>query len=220
MKDLANKCRFLNLVLTNFNVKSNGYYKNDITTFELSKFGTATSLFDLCQIKYETTHVLNNTSCCIDLIFTFQVNLEMPFGVDPSIHPNCHHQLVFSKFNFKSSPIWIINLALSPFQNWSYQTNYLLIWLGKIRFSPYVNKQVPPFNETIRNDFDNFIPHETVAYDDNDPTWMTKQIRATRKQINKHFRGISRWTLQAPPSEKLKGLQMKVLLINHGNFKN
>ena len=51
---------------------------------------------------------------------------------------------------------------------------------------------MPPFNETIRNDFDNFIPHETVTDDDNDPTWMIKQIRATRKQINKHFRGISR----------------------------
>lgn len=104
MKDLANKCRFLNLVLTNFNVKSNGYYKNDITTFEFSKFGTATSLFDLCQIKNETTHVLNNTPCCIDLIFTFQVNLEMPFGVVPSIHPNCHHQLVFSNLTLNPPP--------------------------------------------------------------------------------------------------------------------
>lgn len=207
-------------MLTSFNVKSNGYYKNNITSFEFSKFGTATSLFDLCQIKNETTHVLNNISCCIDLIFTFQVNLQMPFGVDPSIHPNWHHQLVFSKFNFKSCPIWMINLALSPFKRWSYQTNYLLIWLGKSPFSPYVNKQVPPFNETIRNDFDNFISHETVTYDDNDPAWIKKQIRATHKHINKHFRGISRCTLQAPPSEKLKDLQIKLLLINHGNFKN
>ena len=207
-------------MLTSFNVKSNGYYKNNITSFEFSKFGTATSLFDLCQIKNETTHVLNNISCCIDLIFTFQVNLQMPFGVDPSIHPNWHHQLVFSKFNFKSCPIWMINLALSPFKRWSYQTNYLLIWLGKSPFSPYVNKQVPPFNETIRNDFDNFISHETVTYDDNDPAWIKKQITATHKHINKHFRGISRCTLQAPPSEKLKDLQIKLLLINHGNFKN
>ena len=204
-------------MLTNFNVKSNGSYKNDITSFEFSKFGAATSLFDLGQIKNETTHVLNNTSCCIDLIFTFQVNLQMPFVVDPSIHPNCHHQLVFSKFNFKSSAIWMINLALSPFKRWSYQTNYLLIWLGKSPFSQYVNKQVPPFNETMRSDFDNFIPHETVTYDDNDPTWMKKQIRATHKHINKHFRGISRWILQAPPSEKLKDLQIKLPLINHGN---
>ena len=47
--------------------------------------------FGFSQIINEPTHVLNNTSSCIDLIFTSQSNLVMYSGVDPSLHPNCHH---------------------------------------------------------------------------------------------------------------------------------
>ena len=37
------------------------------------------------------------------------------------------------------------------------------------------------FNETVLNIIRNFIPHETVTFDDRDPPWITSRIK---KQIN------------------------------------
>ena len=49
------------------------------------------------------THILINSSAsCIDLIFTSQPNLVMESGVHSSLHLNCHHQIVFAKFNLPS----------------------------------------------------------------------------------------------------------------------
>ena len=33
------------------------------------------------------------------LIITDQPNLETDSGVHPSLHPNCHHQITFSRYN-------------------------------------------------------------------------------------------------------------------------
>ena len=38
---------------------------------------------------------------CIDLIFASQPNLIIESGVHPSLHPNCRHQLINTKFNLR-----------------------------------------------------------------------------------------------------------------------
>ena len=57
------------------------------------------SNYGLHQLIQEPTHILNLSSSCIELIFTFQPNLVMESGVHSSLHPNCHHEVVFVKFN-------------------------------------------------------------------------------------------------------------------------
>ena len=50
----------------------------------------------------EPTHVLESSSSCIDLmIFTSQPNLITESGVHLSLHPNSHHQIIFTKFNLE-----------------------------------------------------------------------------------------------------------------------
>ena len=49
----------------------------------------------------ETTHILENSSSCIDLIFTLQPNLSVESGTQPSLHPNCHHQIIYAKSNLE-----------------------------------------------------------------------------------------------------------------------
>ena len=49
----------------------------------------------------EPTHLLQNSSSYIDLIFTSQPNIAVESGVHPSLHPNCHHQIIFAKFHLK-----------------------------------------------------------------------------------------------------------------------
>ena len=58
-----------------------------------------TSNYGLHQLIQEPTHILNSSSSCIDIIFTSQPSLMMESGVHSSLHPNCHHQEVFAKFN-------------------------------------------------------------------------------------------------------------------------
>ena len=67
-----------------------------MTTFEGCKIDMATSQFSLSQIIKEPTHILSNLAFCIDLIFN---NLVMHSDAHPSLHSNCHHQIVFTKLN-------------------------------------------------------------------------------------------------------------------------
>ena len=53
----------------------------------------------LQQLISEPTHLLRNSLSCIDLIFTDQPSLAVDNGVPPSLHPNCHHQIIYFKFS-------------------------------------------------------------------------------------------------------------------------
>ena len=57
-------------VLGDLDIKSNNWYINDKPTTECAKIEFVTSQFVLHQIINEPTHVLENSSSCIDLIFT------------------------------------------------------------------------------------------------------------------------------------------------------
>ena len=79
--------------------KSSNWYNKDITSNEGRKIEGVTSQNGLHQEFDEPTHILNNFLSCIDLIFNSQPNLLIESGVHPSLHPNCHHQIIFAKFN-------------------------------------------------------------------------------------------------------------------------
>ena len=81
--------------------RSSLWYNNDVTSYEGSKIDSVTSQFGLQQIIKEPTHFIEDSSCCIDLIFRTQPNLVMESGVHFSLHANCHHHINFAKFNLK-----------------------------------------------------------------------------------------------------------------------
>ena len=89
------------LVTGDFNVRSSSWWKNDLTTSEGNQVDAITSSYGLSQLICEPTHILPNSSSCIDLIFINQNNFTMDSGVHASLHPNCHHQIVYAKFNVK-----------------------------------------------------------------------------------------------------------------------
>ena len=139
-----------------------------------------TSQFGLYHIINEPTYVLENSSSCIDLIFTLQPNLVVDSGVHPSLHPNCYHQIVYAKYNVKihfPSPcereIWhygqgnteLIRRAVHEF-NWKRAFSNLNI-----------NERVSFFNKTILIIVSNFIPRETVICDNRDPPCINTRIK-------------------------------------------
>ena len=96
---MAEKNTFMMVVLRDFDAKSKFWYTNDSTNFEGSKIDFLTSSFGFHQIINKLTHILNNSSSCIDLIFTTQPNLVIESGAHSYLHANCHHQLAYVKFN-------------------------------------------------------------------------------------------------------------------------
>ena len=84
--------------------KSKRSTKGDRSTIEGSKIDFLTSQFGPSQIIKEATHILENSSSCINLIFTTRPNMVLEFGVHHSLHQNCHHQIIFAKFNLKVYP--------------------------------------------------------------------------------------------------------------------
>ena len=98
MEQIADKSAFLIVVLNDFNARMQRWYHN-VTTFEGCEIDNATSQFGLSQIIKEPTHVLSNSASCIGLLFTSQPNIVMYPGIHSSLHPNCHHQIIFAKFN-------------------------------------------------------------------------------------------------------------------------
>ena len=101
LKTLAPKFCFLTTIVGDFNAKFCNWYSHDKTSFEGSSIESITSQFALNQLINEPIHLLQNSSSCIDLIFTSQPNIVIASGVHPSFHPNCYHQIVFAKFNLK-----------------------------------------------------------------------------------------------------------------------
>ena len=74
---------------------------NDKSNYEGTKIDCFAIEYELKQVINEPTHLLENSSSCIDLIFTSQPNLVMDAGIHPSLHASFHHQIVYAKFNLK-----------------------------------------------------------------------------------------------------------------------
>ena len=98
---MSRKNLFILVAIVDFNAKSKFWYCNDNTTSQRKALEDVTSQLGLHQVIKEPTHILHNSSSCIDLIFASQPNLITESGVHPSLHPNCHHQLIYTKLNLQ-----------------------------------------------------------------------------------------------------------------------
>ena len=163
--DLLQSNPFLVVVIGDFNIKSSNWYCRDKSSLEGDTVDNITKQYGLHQIIREPTLILDNTSSCIDLIFTSQPDLITESGVDPSLHPNCHHRIVYVKFNlqiyfpspylredwhYKNANTELIKRAISEF-NWQ-----------KTVLNTSVDEKVVIFTKTVFDIISNFIPHETI----------------------------------------------------------
>ena len=101
MESITQKNPFLTVVIGDFNARSSKWWTDDKTTQEGLKIENLLSQFSLSQVINEPTHISQNFNSCIDLLFTNQQNLITDSGIHPSLHSNCHHQIIYGKFNLK-----------------------------------------------------------------------------------------------------------------------
>ena len=88
-----------------FNARSKSWWTDNITSPEGTDIDSLTT-HGLQQLILEPTHLLPNSLFGIDLIFTDQSSLAVNSSVLPSLHPNCHYQIIYCKFDlmFKDPP--------------------------------------------------------------------------------------------------------------------
>ena len=87
------------IILGDFNVRSSTRWKEDKTKTEGTHLEAHTSLHNFDQLVSEPTHILSNSSSCIDLIFTNQHNLVVNCGTHSALNTKCHHQITYCKPN-------------------------------------------------------------------------------------------------------------------------
>ena len=92
----------------------------------------------LQKLISEPTHLSLCSWFCIDLTFTGHLNVALAGGVHPYLHPNCHHQIIYCKFNdCKSSSIWMFSLGLKMLKT---EYNSQNTWLSRLQVFTFSHK--------------------------------------------------------------------------------
>ena len=207
---VSKKNPFLLVVLGDFNAKLSQWHDKDSSTSEGISVENITSQFILHQIINEPTHILENSSSCIELIFTSQPNLSVESGAQPSLHPNCHHQIIYAKFNLEV-------LYSPPYTRevWHYQDSNADLNrrsinefdLDRAFVNKQVNEKVLIFNKTVLS---NFIPHEVIVCDDKDPPWFNGKIKSLINEKLRTYNAYRKNIVNNQLRKKLSCLQQRL----------
>ena len=161
------------------------------TTPEGAKVDNLTSQYGLTQHLKEPTHISENYRSCIDLIFTSKPNLVVDFGIYPSLHENCHHQIVYSKFDLKifypppyERTVWHYQQADTELIKRSLES---FDWKNAFS-SCNPNEQVSMLIKTVLNIMSNFTPNETIMVDDRDPPWIIRRLKIMIQEKNVFYK--------------------------------
>ena len=108
------------------------------------------------------------------------MSLHIYLKTQSSPHPNCHHQIIYTKFNLE-----VIYPPPYACEVWHYQdSNVDLIRRSINEFdwdrafaNKHVDEKVLIFNKTVLNVLSNFIPHEVKVCNDEDPPWFNGKIK-------------------------------------------
>ena len=94
---------FCNTITGDLNCRSTHWWQNGNESNEGRMFESITADVSLHQLLSEPTHVMGYSKSCIDLISTDPPNLIIKSGVHPSLHNQCHHNIVYGKVSLLNS---------------------------------------------------------------------------------------------------------------------
>ena len=182
--DVNQRRSSLSTITGEFNARSVSWWSNDINTTEGLKLSSMSSSVGFTQLINEPTHIQSSSSSC---------SLSVNCGVHASLHPNYHHQIVYSRFNLD-----IYYPPSPPYQRliWDYKKADAtkirkaldsVIW-ERLFDKKNVNAQVLKLNETILNASRNYVPSKYLTIGDKDPVWMNETIKSKIKIKNKIFK--------------------------------
>ena len=78
-----------------------------------------------------------------------------------------------------------------------------------------VNEQVQLFTQAIQNIISNYIPHETITWDDRNPPWMDEKIKKLVLHENRAYNAYSGGNINTDLLNKFKSLQAHLKSDSH-----
>ena len=159
---------FCVIITGDFNCRSTQWWDNDIENNEGKLFEPFSSDLGLHQLISEATHFMGDSKSCIDLIFTDQPNLVIESGVHPSLHEQCHHQIVYGKLS-------VSHVKLPPYKRriWYYdKADFVAIKksIEMFRWHEHLNNMTCP-------DYSNFIPNKVKTIRPHQAPWITDNVK-------------------------------------------
>ena len=199
---------FCVVVTGDFNCRSTQWWENDIENNEGKLLEPLASELGLHQLISEPTHLMGDSKSCIDLIFTNQPNLFIESGVHPSLHEQCHHQIVHGKLS-------VSNITSPPYSRriWYYdKANFVAIvksiemfnWKEHLDSTTCPNEQVKLLNEVLLNIYSNFIPNKVKTIRPRQAPWITQTVKNFLRKKSHAYKSFVR---NGQPDDKLEGIQ-------------
>ena len=91
----------ISIITGDFNGKCSKWYSFDTSDNIGKERDTITSTASYSQIIDKPTDFTNNSSSCIDLIFTSNPSIIVDSGIEKSLFSSCHHDIIYGKINFR-----------------------------------------------------------------------------------------------------------------------
>ena len=184
------------IITGDFNCRTQQWWSGDIEDHH------GTALDDLIQSKNfsqlidEPTHIINDSSSCIDLIITSQPFLFVEHGIHPSLFKNCHHEIVHGKLNLSVPPPPVFKRKL-----WDYNNADIDALHDKLRCVDWyavfsgldVNMMVKTFTDLVLTAITDAIPNKLITCNSNGLSWITPEIKtAIRRKHRVYKKYVSR----------------------------
>ena len=172
-----NELPFWSVINGDLNARYSKWCNKDMTNSIGFEIDTLTSA-RYKQMINKLTHIINNSSSCIDLIFCN--NLNLIYGIDLSLFGSSHHNIVFDKKNIP------IPLPLSHVREVrDYSTANAKNVQKAVRNLDWEkafqnlsdDKKVDLLNKTLLNIFKTYIPNKNIKFNYCQPPWMNEKIR-------------------------------------------
>ena len=178
--NINNNNPYITIFIGDFNARNRNWWEGDIDNIPGLDLDELSSHYGLTQLINSPTHILPNSASCIDLIFTSEPNLITKSGIHASLFERCHHQIIYTKINFKihfpppyERLLWDYSMAN---ENFIRRSLLNVDWKAALN-NLHVNDQVKFLTSCILNVFNNFVPSKTIIFKDKDPPWMNNKIR-------------------------------------------
>ena len=196
------------IITGDFNARSPQWWENDLENDAGKSLEPFIADLGLQQLISEPTHFMGDSRSCIDLILTDQPNLFIDSGVHPSLHEQCHHQIIWGKLT-------VDNSTLPPFKRkvWSYNKadiDSIRKSIDKFRWHETLggiacpNLKVVKLNEVLLNIFSNFIPNKIITVRPQQSPWITQPIKNFIRKKNLAYKNFVK---NGQPPDKVEGIQ-------------
>ena len=176
------------VLVGDFNARLSKWCPSDKDSKAGQEIDTFTTASVYTQMIGQPTHIINEKSSCIDLLFTTYNKFLCNVRVEQTIYNKCNHNIIYELLN--------LNIPLPPpyyREVWDYrntgpvciQRAISLVNWNNVFSNKTADEKVKSLYNTLLNIFKNFIPNKVIKFDYKYPNWMNPKIFSSLRNRSK-----------------------------------